>query len=140
MLKSKYIELLRSLSKKHFSELEEYFNDHDDYFSIELFKHIAIHLPKKNAEAKLSREYVIHAVFKNKIDEKKLQKILNEGVKACEWIIIQSHIQEDKIQQHVHFLHVLQQKQHLSQRKFFLLVSEQWLIIRFLLIYLDLYF
>lgn len=100
MLKSKYIELLRSLSKKHFSELEEYFNDHDDYFSIELFKHIAIHLPKKNAEEKLSREYVIHAVFKNKIDEKKLQKILNEGVKACEWIIIQSHIQEDKIQQH----------------------------------------
>ncbi len=100
MHKSKYFEILKTLTKKQLDEVEQYFIEQSDKLSVELFHYLSKWLNKKNNEEKLSRENVIKKVFKNNIDEKKLQKLLNEGVKICEWIIIQTAIRQDNAKQY----------------------------------------
>ncbi|MEZ5026849.1 MAG: hypothetical protein R2739_09760 [Chitinophagales bacterium] len=110
MHKSKYFELLMTLTKKQLVEVEQYFVTHNDKLSLDLFAYISSFLIKKINERKLSRAYIIEKVFKNKIDEKKLQKLLNEGVRVCEWIIIQTVIQQDNAQQYYILANHYQQK------------------------------
>lgn len=100
MYKSKYFEILMTLTKKQLVDVERYFIDQSDKLSVELFHYVSKFLNKKINEEKLSRENVIKKVFKNNIDEKKLQKLLNEGVKACEWIIVQTATRQDNAQQY----------------------------------------
>lgn len=96
MKKSKFFELISSFNKKQLQELSNMIKNNEDESLTILFNYLFKQITSKSNDALISREYILNNIFKNKVDEKKLQKILNDGVKLCEWLIIKQNIENDK--------------------------------------------
>lgn len=99
MRKSKFFELLSTFNKKQKQELSKLINQNEDEGLIVLFNYLSKQISIKVDDSLISREYVLKNLYKNKIEEKKLQKLLNDGVKLCEWIIIKQNIENDQFAQ-----------------------------------------
>lgn len=111
MNKSKFFEILSTFNKKQLQELGKLIQNNSDEHLIKLYSYLSKPIIEKNEIINIKREYIISNVFKNSIDEKKLQKILNEGVKLCEWIIIKNELDNDKYQYQLLLLNYFEKKE-----------------------------
>ena len=114
MRKSKFFELLLTFNKKQIQKLSKIIQVNEEENLLLLFKYLSRFFIDDADETLLSREYILKHLYDNKISDKQLQKLLNEGVKLCEWIIIQQNIEGDKNQQHL-ILSSYYQKHKLSK-------------------------
>lgn len=99
MKKSKFFELISTFDKKQLQELSKLIQSNQDENLVILFKHLSSQLTTKPNDSLISREHILKHLYKDQLDEKKLQKLLNDGVKHCEWIIIKQDIENDKYKQ-----------------------------------------
>lgn len=96
MIKSKFFEILSTFNKKQLNELGKLiFVNQDDNLTV-LYTYLSKILIENFDASLVSKEHILSFVFKSSIDEKKLQKILNEGVKLCEWIILRNELEHNK--------------------------------------------
>ncbi len=111
MKKSKFFELFTSFTKKQIQELSLMIEKNDDEQLITLCKHLNDFIKGKMNDDVISRDYILKIVFKNTIDEKKLQKILNDGVKHCESLIIKYGVESDNHLQNLLLANYYQKQQ-----------------------------
>lgn len=110
MEKSKYFEILSTFDKNLLHEIQKLIQTEGNQNAELLCKHLINCINNNQNNYLITKEYIINYVFKNKLDERKLQKLLNDGVKACEKIIVRTYIENDKNKQHLILTEYYQKK------------------------------
>ena len=81
MRKSKFFELLLTFNKKQIQKLSKIIQVNEEENLLLLFKYLSRFFIDDADETLLSREYILKHLYDNKISDKQLQKLVNEGVK-----------------------------------------------------------